>query len=239
MDLKRVIDGTFTCSGGVHFLDGNKAFDYSDGKKEEEYILDAVGRAGDISSGSRELESFIRDWPSLYHLARERTLAYDALMIPATARILEVGAGCGSVTRLLGERAGSVLALEGSPRRAAITRARTQDLESVTVLCASFEDVIFRERFDLVVCNGVLEYASLFVDHPDPHRKMIEMLSALVEQGGSLIVAIENKLGLRYFTSSREEHTGRMFDGIEGYPGYPKGPRTFGFKELESMLRES
>ena len=237
MNVKDVIENALTEKDGIYFLIDHEHFNYNDGDKIENYILKVIRQATDISSDSRELEARIRDWPSLYHLSRERSLAYRSLRIPSSARILEVGCGCASVTRFLGERAESVLALEGSPRRATITRARTRDLKSVNVLCASFQDVVFREKFDIVICNGVLEYASLFVDHREAHRKMLELLSALVAPGGSLIVAIENKLGLRYFASGKEEHTNTMFDGLEGYPRKPGGPRTFGAKELEDMMK--
>jgi len=236
MKLKNAVQNETVERDGILFLKGHGHFGYSDGDRTEDYILNVIRRAKDISSESRELEMYIRNWATLYHLSRERALVYRSLNISPTAKVLEVGSGCGSITRLLGERADAVLALEGSPRRAAITRERTRDLHTVTVLCASFEDVVFREKFDLVVCNGVLEYAPLFVGHEEPHRHMIELLSGLVAPGGSMIVAIENKLGLRYFSSGKEEHTGIMFDGLEGYATRRRSPRTFGFWELHELL---
>lgn len=236
MSIEQVVSNAVVEKDGIHFLSDHAKFGYNDGDRIESYILNVIRNAKDISSDSRELETHIRDWPSLYHFSRERSLAYQSLNITRDMRVLEVGCGCGSITRLLGERSDHVVALEGSPRRATITRARTRNLNSVTVLCASFEDVKFTQQFDLVVCNGVLEYASLFVKHENPHRRMIELLSALVAPGGSLVVAIENKLGLRYFSSSTEDHTGVMYDGLEGYPRKVKGPKTFGLTELRGML---
>ncbi len=238
MNIRDYVANELLEESGIYFLAGHEKFAYSEGPETEAYLLELFERAKDLSVNSRELESGIRDWPSRYHLSRERSLAYQALNIPPAARVLEIGSGCGAVTRLLGERAAEVLALEGSPRRAAITRARARGLDAVQVLCASFEDVVFREKFDVVVCNGVLEYASLFVSDEDPHRRLLKLLSDVVCQGGSLIVAIENKLGLRYFGSGKEEHTDIMFDGVEGYARVPGGARTFGASELIGMLRD-
>ena len=53
--------------------------------------------------------------------------------------VLEIGAGCGAITRYLGECGGNILALEGTPRRAAIASARTRGLDNVTVLSEKFE----------------------------------------------------------------------------------------------------
>lgn len=232
------IENNIIQKDGIYYVDPNIKFNYNDGDRAENDIFYIITNTSDICSQSRELEKFIRDWPTLYHFSRERTLAYHSLTISHSAAVLEVGSGCGSITRLLGERAGYVLALEGSPRRAAITRARTRDLENVDVLCASFADVKFTGHFDLIVCNGVLEYAALFVEGERPHEEMIKKLSGLLAPGGSLVIAIENQFGLRYFSSGKEEHTGLMFEGLEGYKRAPEGVRTFGHGELRAMLQK-
>jgi SAM-dependent methyltransferase len=239
LELKNLVKNELDQKAGVYYLKGQGSFNYSDGDEIEDYIHNVIKGAKDISSSSRELEQKIKDWPSLYHLSRARSIAYKSLSLPQDASVLEVGAGCGAITRFLGERVAEVVALEGSPRRAAITRARTRDLDSVAVLCASFEDVVFNRSFDFVICNGVLEYAPLFINHEHPAQQLIRLLTSLLKPSGNLIVAIENKFGLRYFSSGKEEHTNKMFDGIEGYARFPKGPKTFGFAELHAMLSES
>jgi 2-polyprenyl-3-methyl-5-hydroxy-6-metoxy-1,4-benzoquinol methylase len=238
MNLMSSIKNELQQKDGVYYIKDYCSFNYSDGDEVENYIYSVINNANDISCNSRELEEKIKDWPSLYHLSRERSIAYKSLDLPPQASVLEVGCGCGAITRFLGENVAHVLALEGSPRRAAIARARTRDLESVSVLCASFEDVVFNGLFDVIVCNGVLEYAPLFVKHEDPAREFIRLLTSLLNPGGNLIVAIENKLGLRYFSSGKEEHTNIMFDGLEGYARFPEGPNTFGFSELHGLLSE-
>lgn len=238
VDLRDLVKNELEQKEGVYYLKDHRSFNYSDGTETENYIRNVINDAKDISSNSRELEGRIKDWPSLYHLSRARSLAYESLELPSSASVLEVGCGCGAITRFLGERVAHVVALEGSARRAHIARARTRDLESVAVLCASFQEVVFDGSFDFVICNGVLEYAPLFVNHKYPARELIRLLTSLLAPSGNLIVAIENKLGLRYFASGREEHTNIMFDGLEGYARFPNGPATFGFLELHGMLRE-
>jgi SAM-dependent methyltransferase len=238
VELNDIIKNELVQEAGIFYLKNHRPFDYSDGVEIENYIHRAIDNSVDISSNSRELEQKIKDWPSLYHLSRARSIVYNSLSLPPDASVLEVGSGCGAITRFLGERVAGVVALEGSPRRAAITRARTRDLDSVAVLCASFEDVVFDGSFDFVICNGVLEYAPLFIKHDRPVQELIRSLTSLLAPSGNLIVAIENKFGLRYFSSGKEEHTNRMFDGIEGYARFPNGPKTFGFSELHAMLSE-
>jgi hypothetical protein len=138
----------------------------------------------------------------------------------------------------LGERAGQVFAVEGSAVRAKIARARTRDLDNVHVLAAPFQDIKYKTSFDVVICNGVFEYARRFVDSQNPFHDVLDILQRLTGSQGTLVIAIENQFGLRYFSSSREEHSNFMYDGLEGYPRFIRGARTFGFTELKALLRE-
>lgn len=209
---------------------------YSDGDAVEERIAAIVREAGDISCFSSELARRCTDWPSRYHLSANR----GNILRPFRARlkgadVLEIGAGCGAITRFLGESGANVLALEGSPRRAAIARSRTRDLGNVVVLAERFDRFQWAGRFDVVTLIGVLEYAAMFGDGDDPALAMLTRVRELLKPGGRLILAIENRFGLKYFAGAPEDHTGRAMDGIEGrYEA--KGPRTWSRKELRELL---
>jgi 2-polyprenyl-3-methyl-5-hydroxy-6-metoxy-1,4-benzoquinol methylase len=108
---------------------------YNDGDESELRILNAIQNATEIDSLSDELEKHCIDWPSSYHLSKRR----GNLLRPFSnsfknMSVLEIGSGMGAITRLLGESEAFVLALEGTSRRAQATRARTRDLDNVTVL---------------------------------------------------------------------------------------------------------
>jgi hypothetical protein len=67
---------------------------------------------------------------------------------------------------------------------------------------------------------------------------MLRRVKQFLKPGGKLIVAIENKYGLKYWAGAREDHTGRNFDGIEGYHDVEK-VRTFSRNMLEKLLKEA
>ena len=75
-------------------------FSYSDGDEVEQRILDVIENAADVSLFSATLRQHQVDWPSTYHLSAVRAnLLRPLSALLAHARILEVGAGCGAVTR--------------------------------------------------------------------------------------------------------------------------------------------
>ena len=151
--------------------------------------------------------------------------------------IEEAGCGCGAISRFLGETFDSVISIEGSHPRARLARMRTRDLDHVAIINSPFEEIRFTTKFDMIFCIGVFEYASMFVEASDPHERILRLFDDLLAPGGVLVLAIENKFGLKYFSSSAEDHTGVMFDGIEGYPRFEKKAKTFGHVELTELLK--
>jgi SAM-dependent methyltransferase len=214
---------------------GHGKFDYSDGESRERHVRDVLQAASDLGSDSFELERHIRDWVSEYHLSRKRAQLLRGFAFDRANRVLEVGCGCGAITRYLGETFDDVVAVEGSLARATLARMRTRDMPNVAVLNAPFHDLTFKTRFDIIFCIGVFEYSKLFVSGPDPHETVLRHFADMLEPDGTVVIAIENQFGLKYFASSAEDHNNIMFDGLEGYPRHDTH-RTFGHGELKARL---
>lgn len=226
----------FTLDDGIYSPETTKPFPYCDGEERESRMLRELLDVTDRSTLSRELRAMAVDWPSRYHFSPRRSNLLRPIQLRSGARVLEVGCGCGALTRYLGESNLDVLALEGNAQRARISAARTADLENVTVVAADFNDVRFAQKFDHVVLVGVLEYAAEFDDGPTPHESLLNRCRQLLSPAGSLILAIENRFGLKYFAGIAEDHTGHPYMGVNG--GYVNGgPKTFTYCELQDMLQ--
>jgi len=217
---------------GVWTLANREKFSYSDGRSSELYLRRCFLDAKDLSSNSYELERWIKDWPSEYHLSRKRAQLLRGFDFEKPKRVLEVGCGCGAITRFLGETFDDVLAIEGSMARAQLARLRTKGMDNVSILCAPFQQIKFKERFDIIFCIGVFEYSNVFINAADPYDFILQYFSDILSDDGALIIAIENQFGLKYFSGCREDHVSIMFDGLEGYPRYSNKAKTFGYNEI-------
>lgn len=208
---------------------------YSDGDNAENELAQIISNASDVSVLSDELPQYCTDWAKLYHLSATRANILRPFEHLFKSRVLEIGAGCGAISRYLGECGADLLCLEGSPRRAAMAASRTRDLDNVTVLAERFDDFKIEEQFDVVTLIGVLEYASMFSNAADPALAMLMRVRQLLKPDGHLFIAIENQLGLKYFAGAPEDHVGITMYGIEGR--YEHGqPKTYGKKELEDLI---
>lgn len=215
---------------------GPPPLDYNDGDEVENRIAEIVAGASDLSSLSVELASHITDWPSAYHLSPLRANLLRPIQGLFRGSTLDLGAGCGALTRFLGEQ-GRVVAVEGSPRRARIAASRCRDLPGVMVVCDRIESYETEDRFDAITLIGVLEYAGLYSTGPDPARQLLRRLRGMLADDGALVIAIENQLGLKYFNGAPEDHFLTPMFGINDlYRG--ASPATYGRAELERMLRD-
>ena len=212
---------------------------YSDGDENENRLAVIIDGAQDRSLHSLELSEHCTDWVSLYHLNKTRANVLRPFEAELKGKnVLEIGAGCGVITRYLGESGATVLALEGSLKRASIARSRTIDLENVTVVADRFSLFSTAQQFDFITFIGVLEYANLFTDGENPATAMLEQARSLLRPDGKIIIAIENQLGLKYLAGAPEDHLGLPMFGVEGR--YEKNqPETFGRVRLEKILRDA
>ena len=197
-------------------------FDYSDGAEVERYLRQVLERAGDLGSRSAELQAAIIDWPSEYHLSSDRANLLRPYNLGQVDRVLELGSGCGAISRYLGELGVQVDAVEGSPVRADLGRLRCRDLDNVRVINANYNDLeIPAGHYDMVLFVGVIEYARRFLDDAGSDRAAaISILSRArqcLKPGGLVFAAIENRLGLKYQLGAHEDHYGKRYIGINGY----------------------
>ena len=220
------------------FLNPDKVISYSDGEKNEQYTFDSFKNSSDTSIFSMELFDRIKDWSSEYHLTTYRANILRPLNIKKEHNILEIGAGCGAISRYLGETGAAITAVEGSLSRARCISERCRDLDNVTVVCSNVEDIEFDEKFDIITLIGVFEYTAKYSNRQNPFQAALESYISLLKPSGSLVIAIENKLGLKYFSGFNEDHYAQPYYGLESRYG-EKEITTFGHKEIREMLKKS
>lgn len=237
-NIIHVDDFQYDTELGISLHPDHTIFAYSDGDRVERRVLKILRETRDLRPFSGELAGKIIDWPSQYHFSSARHNLLRHLQFDKQTSVLELGAGCGAITRQLGESAGEVWAIEGSRTRAACAAARTRDLPNVRVFCSNFQNIDPGRQFDLVTLIGVLEYSPVFFKAENPFLDCLKLARSLLRPDGVLIVAIENQLGLKYFCGAPEDHTGKPFDGIQDLYR-ANGVQTRGRGELINFLHDA
>ena len=207
---------------------------YSDGDVEDEILK--------ICKSGQDIQELLRStdrWPLLYHLSDVRENVLDWYGFDPEANLLEIGAGCGAISGLFCRKVKRVVAIDLSKRRSTINAVRNGRLGNLEILVGNFEDIEIEEKFDYVTLIGVLEYSGYYISKgADPYEAMLKKVKKFLKPGGRLIIAIENKFGLKYWGGAAEDHTGGFFDGIEDYRKVD-GVRTFSRPEITRLLESA
>lgn len=205
---------------------------YSDGDIEDRIleIVRAGGREDVLLDGT--------DWALLYHLSPIRENLLEWYDFGRGKSLLEIGAGCGAVTGLFCRKLGRVVAVDLSRKRSTINATRHQAYDNLEIMVGNFQDIQIEEKYDYVTLIGVLEYSVYYIDSPDPFTDMLKKAKSYLKSGGKLIIAIENKYGIKYWAGATEDHTGQYFDGIQGYDGVER-VRTFSHDGLKQLAQRA
>lgn len=206
--------------------------DYSDGPVENEMLK--------IAKSTQDFEAVAaekKDWPIYVSFSHLRENLYNWYPFKKNGSLLEVGCGCGALTGLFCRSVNDVTAVELTDIRAKVNYERNRNCDNLTIYVADIFKISFQKKFDYIVLTGVLEYAAYMCPEKDPYRAMLLKLKSLLKPDGHLLIAIENRLGIKYFAGAKEDHTGRIFDGINGYPDNSR-VRTFSRAELSHLIRE-
>ena len=207
---------------------------YTDGDVEDELLEIAMNYS------EEEMNSVIaerKSWPVLYHFSDIRKNIVTWLPIHKDDRVLEIGSGCGAVTGGLAEKAGKIDCIELSKKRSLINAYRNKNYNNVEIILGNFQDVEpnLENTYDYITLIGVFEYASLYIQGEKPYVEMLKRISRHLNANGKIVIAIENRLGLKYWAGCTEDHNGLYFEGLEGYTE-TNGAKTFSKKELEKVV---
>lgn len=205
---------------------------YSDGDVENDILT--YCKHEDIQ------EVLLKDtrWPVFYHLSPIRENLVNWFPFEKDAALLEIGMGCGALTGIFCENVARVEGVEISPRRAEIAAWRHKDCDNLMIHVGNLNDMNITQKFDYITLIGVLEYAGSFTHTDEPYKDFLQSCKKYLKSDGKLLLAIENRMGLKYWSGAREDHTGKIFDGITWYQNN-HSVRTFSKPELTKLLQDS
>lgn len=117
--------------------------------------------------------------------------------------------------------------------------------KKLKVVCALPESVSgeswqqeYDKYFDYIICIEVLEKQTT-------PETFLEIFRRLLKSDGTMLIGMNNRMGIRYFCGDRDIHTNRCFDGVEGYKrAYTikedifKG-RSYSMAELKALLKNA
>lgn len=177
---------------------------------------------------SRITES--KNWIAMYQLAESRANLVEWLHLPKQAKVLELGAGCGTITSALLKKGAVVACQEQNPhyarlnakRHAQAADGRLAIYAAPLAQCEPYLD----DDYDIVVSADVpiVEESA---------KELLCMIRRHLKHDGLLVLAAKNKFGLKYWAGNKEPYTNNYFAGLE-----TAGVRLYSRERLKTLLAQ-
>lgn len=197
-----------------------------------EKLLD-ICRENRIEEALKESDS----WQVLYHLSPMRENLLEWYTFGEETTLLEIGSEAGAMTGLFAKRVKQVVSLESDSDLVTINKQRNQQYENIDFRVGKIEQIQQEEKYDYITLIGTLEKAFEYDESDKPYIGLLRQCKKHLKENGMLIIALDNKTGMKYWTGAPESGTGRPFAGISNEFNAKEG-RSFTKKELERMLQQ-
>ncbi len=204
----------------------------------------AVARliAGNASEDYDRALGNVEAWQPFYHLSSMRKGLFYWYEFKEDAALLEAGAAFGALTGLFCDRCRLVVAAEADDFRAVWLRKRYSRRKNLCVYHGDISEpgftVDFPEKFDYIVVADLFGERFAGSSCMDLYAGYVKELTKLLKPDGHLLLAVDNRYGIRYFCGAPDPHTGRPFDGINRYPFGTSG-YSFSRQELISVMEQA
>lgn len=139
--------------------------------------------------------------------------------IDENSRVLDLGAGYGSLSIPMAKVAGQVVAVDSVPQRNKFLqiRAAQEGLDNVVVVNGDvIRPPLAPGQFDIVILNGMLEWVAVAETEGTPYDVQLRFLRkvhSLLREGGKVYIGIENRFGLWAWMGGRD-HSGLKYTSI-------------------------
>ena len=134
-------------------------------------------------------------------------------------RCLDIGSGLGNLSELLSYVYEEVYSLEAVKERIEFQKRKYKDsqISNIKIVRGNALELPFPDNyFDLVVCNGVLEWIGSMNKSIPPQQGQLEFLREVrrvLSPKGCLYVGIENRYGIWYLMGGRD-HSGLPYTSV-------------------------
>lgn len=148
-------------------------------------------------------------------------------------KILEIGANYGEITQELVKITPGVTSIEFTKEKIECIQKRIKENIKL-ILCENLKQLNLPEKYDYIIIIGTGEYAKKLGFKN--LKEMLEWSYMQLSEEGKILVAIDNKFGVKYLAGSTRNNKEVPFANYKNY--VEKDYKLYGKTELENMLKQ-
>lgn len=149
--------------------------------------------------------------------------------------VLEIGGNLGELTGILCQNSKQVITIEEDLKRAELISKRHKDKENLEIIVGDFDNIDFKGmKFDYITLIGSLPYVSKTAKISS--QEFISKLDSLLKPDGKLLIAVDNRFGMKYFAGNPDSYLNKKFVTLLNYNNEPEKIETYTRQKLIDIL---
>lgn len=152
-----------------------------------------------------------------------------------TETVLEIGAGFGELTKYLSDNVKYVVAYEFKPERKRIIQYRCKGNDNLKIVTGDLKKADFGHQFDMILIHDILAFSRKFFKGEEPSVSFLEYIKRFLKPTGRMLLSVENRIGLRYFSGAAEDYSRCFFYGVNEFEQDERF-RTYSREELKNLF---
>lgn len=151
--------------------------------------------------------------------------------------ILELGGNTGELTQMLCKNVKYVTTIEPNSENIKKISEKCQKQKNLKII-EKFENLELDQQYDKIILIGIISKVKEIFNENISLKQIIQKVEKYLKHDGKIIIALDNKFGLRYFSGNPENILDKKFISLIGYNNEPEKIETFTKKSLEKTFYE-
>ncbi|MGN0438896.1 MAG: hypothetical protein ACI4F4_10265 [Lachnospiraceae bacterium] len=180
-------------------------------KKINDYELEKVLILKSLfekNASASELEEYMgKDYFYFKNLYHGRNMLLEILDLNQSMSVLQIGSSCGVFTEKLAGKVDWLTQIELSKDRSDVNYLRNEHVENVDLLVGDYAEVNkhLDLSYDRILMLSTIEETRAYHEDFITLENLIAMYKAFMKQESILYIAVNNKLGMKYLSGSKDK----------------------------------
>ena len=148
--------------------------------------------------------------------------------------LLEIGGNFGELTGMLCSKLERVVTLEAKLEKAKAIAKRNKNTANLEIIAGEITKINLEEKFDYITLIGSLPYTAKANNMSS--EELIKYISKYLKDDGIILLAVDNRFGIKYFVGNPEPYLNKKFVGLLNYNNEEEKIETYTRQKLIQML---
>ena len=157
----------------------------------------------------------------------------------AESSVLELGGKTGEITEIFTQKCREVVTIEPELEKSKIIKEKNKNINNIEIITDNLKNAKLIKKFDYIVMIGIDERIEKIYGEDIQLNEFVKKIERFLKPTGKLLIAVDNKFGLKFFAGDADNILNKKFCSLIGYNNEEKKIETFTKNKLQEILKNN